>query len=538
MKIFTQTLKIFTLAIVLLGMSAGVMGQTVVLSENFDKFTKGQPNGSADGADISASLDTYTQTAGWSGIKVSQAGGSVKLGTSSILGWIQTPAIDLSTNGGVFTLEFKAMAWSGDATDFKIIINGTTTTISELPNSAAYSFKNYQVQFTGGTSNTSIRFEGKQPSRGRFFLEDLKIISGSSSTPSINANPKQFTTTTVNSNALENINLKGSNLTSDLTISGLTAPFSSTVSTITKEQAMAAEGFDIPVTFAPTTRGTHTGSLIISGGGLTESVTVNLSGFADGELTASDFDTTNPATTLSADFESAVNNQIFTAAGWNNINVKGDRFWQERVFTSSGTTDKYLQATAYSSTNANSAEFDIWLITPAIDFSNLPANSKFRFDQAVYGAGDHTSFKVFHIALSGANVVKTELTINKTATTDNIWVTNTDADISGITGVGFIAFNYNRIAGTTNSASYRVDNISLSVPTAIETPTLAEGSVFVSNGQVVVKAEKAGALIEVYNIGGQRLVSQVAEAGRNTFTLAKGQIYVVKIGNLVKKVVL
>ena len=536
MKIFTQTFKIFTLAIALLGMSAGVMGQTVVLSENFDKFTKGQPNGSADGADISASLDTYTQTAGWSGIKVSQAGGSVKLGTSSILGWIQTPAIDLSTNGGVFTLEFKAMAWSGDATDFKIIINGTTTTISELPNSAAYSFKNYQLQFTGGTSNTSIRFEGKQPSRGRFFLEDLKIISGSSSTPSINANPKQFTTTTVNSNALENINLKGSNLTSDLTISGLTAPFSSTVSTITKEQAMAAEGFDIPVTFAPTTRGTHTGSLIISGGGLTESVTVNLSGFADGELTASDFDATNPVTTLSADFESAVNNRNFAAAGWNNINVSGDRYWQEKTFSKDGITTKYLQATAFGSTG--SEEFDIWLITPAIDFSNLPTGSKFRFDQAVYGAGNHSSLKVFHIALSGANVVKTELTINKTATTDNIWVTNTDADISGISGVGFIAFNYNRMEATSESASYRLDNINLTVPTSVETPTLAEGSVFVSNGQIVVKAEKAGALIEVYNIGGQRLVSQVAEAGRNPITLAKGQIYVVKIGNLVKKVVL
>lgn len=96
------------------------------------------------------------------------------------------------------------------------------------------------------------------------------------------------------------------------------------------------------------------------------------------------------------------------------------------------------------------------------------------------------------------------------------------------------------VYASTEKGNIGLSNISItkSVPTSAETPTLAEGSVFVSNGQIVVKTETAGTLIEIYNMAGQRLVSQVAEAGRNPITLAKGQIYVVKIGNLVKKVVL
>jgi hypothetical protein len=51
---------------------------TVVLSENFDGFTAGSLS-SPSGTDVSATMDTYTQTTGWSGTKVYQAGGAVKL---------------------------------------------------------------------------------------------------------------------------------------------------------------------------------------------------------------------------------------------------------------------------------------------------------------------------------------------------------------------------------------------------------------------------------------------------------------------------
>lgn len=45
------------------------------------------------------------------------------MGGSSSLGYIITPAINLSSNGGAFNVSFESMAWSGDATDLKIYLD-------------------------------------------------------------------------------------------------------------------------------------------------------------------------------------------------------------------------------------------------------------------------------------------------------------------------------------------------------------------------------------------------------------------------------
>lgn len=154
MKNFTQKLRSFTLAAVLMSMSAGVTGQEVVFSENFDKFSEGKANNTADGLDISLKLNEYTQVPGWTGDKVYQAGGAIKMGSSSALGWISTPPINLSANGGVFTLSFKAMAWSGDQSSIKVFVNEVENIIEGLPNDNNYSFKEYNIVLSGGTNTT------------------------------------------------------------------------------------------------------------------------------------------------------------------------------------------------------------------------------------------------------------------------------------------------------------------------------------------------------------------------------------------------
>ncbi|MGV8827154.1 MAG: hypothetical protein ACWA6U_02435 [Breznakibacter sp.] len=158
--------------------------------------------------------------------------------------------------------------------------------------------------------------------------------------------------------------------------------------------------------------------------------------------------------------------------------------------------------------------------------------------------GDYESqlVKIDGITVEGTGkfVAKTNYTLANETFQIRTFDLTYDAEINAVKNIIGIAgkFTTGTPATTTYQIYPRSDADLINVPTAIETPTLAEGSIFISNGQIVVKAETAGALIQVYNIGGQRLVSQVAEAGRNTFTLAKGQIYVVKVGNLVKKVVL
>ena len=153
-------------------------GIQTILSENFVKFTKGQPNSSAASTDVSAKLDDYMQVNGWTGSKIYEAGGSVKLGSSSGLGFISTPALNLSADGGNFTLQFDATAWSGDDKSLKIFANGQLVhTVTDLDNST-YTFKTYTLPLTGGNASTVIRFEGNKASKGRFMLDNVLVTQG------------------------------------------------------------------------------------------------------------------------------------------------------------------------------------------------------------------------------------------------------------------------------------------------------------------------------------------------------------------------
>jgi hypothetical protein len=170
---------------------------TTILSENFNMFSAGTPDGGASSTDVSTSLNDYTQTAGWSGSKIYQAGGTAKMGTSSALGYIVSPEIDLSSNNGNFTIAFEAMAWSGDGTYLKIYLNDELVhTATGLNNSASYTLSPFSINLNGGTSTSKIKFEGYQASKGRFFLENLVISQGAETLTPISGSP--FTTTETN----------------------------------------------------------------------------------------------------------------------------------------------------------------------------------------------------------------------------------------------------------------------------------------------------------------------------------------------------
>jgi len=114
---------------------------------------------------------------------VYQAGGTAKMGTTSALGWIMTPEIDLSAHGGTFDISMRACAWSGDSAEFKVfLVNGTETnslgTVAGLNNDATYTFMAKSVSGSGGTDASKLLFEGMQANKGRFFLEDLAVIQG------------------------------------------------------------------------------------------------------------------------------------------------------------------------------------------------------------------------------------------------------------------------------------------------------------------------------------------------------------------------
>ena len=161
--------KVYVLCLILCAF-LGLNAQTVVLSEDFSAITD------SSSSTITNNLDNYTQMAGWTGDWVYPSTGKVKVGKSAAAGFIKTPALDLSANNGQCVVTFDAKAWTGDATSMFVEVDGTPYTVTGLSTTA---FNTFSLPCTGGTSATTIKFQGFQDSRGRFFLDNVIITSQS-----------------------------------------------------------------------------------------------------------------------------------------------------------------------------------------------------------------------------------------------------------------------------------------------------------------------------------------------------------------------
>ena len=160
--------KFCSLLLAVLLAFGGLNAQTVVLSEDFSAITD------SSSQTITNSLDQYTQVPGWSGDWIYPSTGKVKIGKSAEAGYIQTPAIDLSANNGQFVVTFDAKAWNNDATSLILDVNGVPYTVEGLSTSV---FNTFSVPLSGGTSATTVKFQGFQASHGRFFLDNIVITS-------------------------------------------------------------------------------------------------------------------------------------------------------------------------------------------------------------------------------------------------------------------------------------------------------------------------------------------------------------------------
>lgn len=146
----------------------GIIAQSIVLSENFSAIIDSTPY------TITNNLDAYTQMPGWTGDWVYPSNGKVKIGKSTAIGYLQTPALNLSANNGQFAVSFEAKAWTGDNTNLIVSINGTSYTLCGL---STTDYNAYNLQFSGGTSATTIRFQSYQDDHSRFFIDNIVVTS-------------------------------------------------------------------------------------------------------------------------------------------------------------------------------------------------------------------------------------------------------------------------------------------------------------------------------------------------------------------------
>ncbi len=220
-----------------------------VLYEPFDGFTAGTLENPSS-TRIESQLDEYTLIPGWTGAVVYQAGGSAKLGSSSSQGGLCTPALNLDSERP-FAVAFKAMAWRNDATNLNVIVNGDTTTVSDLDNSGSYTeanMKPFVLSFGPGQENTTIRFEGIRQSDARFFLDDIRVfytVEEASLTVPANVEIASLTGQTTT----QRVNVKGLFLTEDVNIACPEGNFSVEPATLDADSVMRVNGADFNISY-------------------------------------------------------------------------------------------------------------------------------------------------------------------------------------------------------------------------------------------------------------------------------------------------
>lgn len=156
-------------------------GGEILLSEDFAKCTTA---GTANlgGTNAFQTVDgQYFQTSGWSGKYLYPEVGMMKMGNSSNGGALCTPAIDLSSNGGTFTVQFAASRYDNDKekTVMKVYLEGDEAHAQTTEMLPLDPMNTYTLTFTGGTASSKIVFESTADSgKKRAYIDNIVVYSG------------------------------------------------------------------------------------------------------------------------------------------------------------------------------------------------------------------------------------------------------------------------------------------------------------------------------------------------------------------------
>ncbi|MCU4155976.1 DUF4493 domain-containing protein [Carboxylicivirga sp. A043] len=157
---------------------------------------------------------------------------------------------------------------------------------------------------------------------------------------------------------------------------------------------------------------------------------------------------------IDEDFESGTDGGTAAINGWSVAKVQGDRDWQIKEYSS----NKYVQASAH---NGASADYEYWLISPAIDMDN--ATSKIlSFETAKAYWKSTSSLEVFvmdGIDPATANVEKIDAKVAAEGDADHTFISSGNIDLATQTGTKYIGFKYVAKGGQSNSTTFRIDNV-------------------------------------------------------------------------------
>jgi len=162
--------------------------QTYILNEDFSAVTTG------NNTSTSGSSTAFTATANFPTVStVYQAGGALKFGSGSAVGSITSKSLDLSVNGGVFSVSFDVKGWTTVEGDIKVTVTGQTAqTVTYTAVLASTSFETKTLSFTGGTTNSTVKIE---TTAKRAFIDNVKVYY---SAPTCTSSNLAFAQPTIN----------------------------------------------------------------------------------------------------------------------------------------------------------------------------------------------------------------------------------------------------------------------------------------------------------------------------------------------------
>ena len=298
------------------------------------------------------------------------------------------------------------------------------------------------------------------------------VASDSTLKPEIHINPAtlpQFTAK-AGTQKRDSVVVTTLNCTEDLSISCLNDGDGNafSVNTTLLPRNMEAKTY---ITFAPRKAGTYTATIYWSTKGA-QKQQMRLTGVAtEGEPEQQDWATTftwdmsHPATLLNEHFDNINHNKTLKLNGWQNVVRQGTRPWwgfEDR----NNDNEHCAKATAYIWGATDSTMYEMWLVTPALDYKNAK-NQVFTF--RVRGdnllQGQSAKLQLYFIDATDANDIffqDLEITMPNTADQAGDWL-DFQVNLAGqtlIPDIFFMAFRFTGYSGSNGAAVYLIDDVS------------------------------------------------------------------------------
>lgn len=298
------------------------------------------------------------------------------------------------------------------------------------------------------------------------------VASDSTLKPEIHINPAtlpQFTAK-VGTQVRDSVVVTTLNCTEDLSVSCLNDGDGNafSVNTTLLPRNMEVKTF---ITFSPRKAGTYTATVYWSTKGA-QKQQMRLTGVAtEGDpeqqdwATAFTWDMSSPVTLLNEHFDNINHNKTLKLNGWQNVVLQGARPWWG-FEDKNNDSEHCAKATAYIWGATDSAMYEMWLVTPALDYKNAK-NQVFTFrvrGDNLY-QGQSAKLQLHFIDATDANdIFFQDLEIEMPATSDQAgdWL-DFQVNLTGqeyIPDVFYMAFRFTGYSGSNGAATYLIDDVS------------------------------------------------------------------------------